>query len=383
MVEAIVRDVNCVGVLNSKMAKSFNANFPENDLAFRDEFARGNVEPGKLFVFDRGDEKTPKFIFNLPSRVHWKAPIKPQYLNDGIQSVVEAAIRRRVNRVKIYKFEEPNPTSSDSITWEKIKLAFLTSFARVPDVQLEFLDRGIRKGARKQVTIFTDGGVDHNLGVGGYGIVLRYGDTMKEMSQGFQCSTSNRMELLAAVVGLESLKESCDVRLYSDSRYVVDPVVNGTLFRWREKRWRKRQGKVKNVDLWERFAQAYVRHQVECVWVKGHSGIADNERCDELASLAIVSSDLQVDQGFIDSTPQKGNSPADSKLQTVAAAKRGPKPKKAGDPCRHCATPLVRRKTKKSNPKSTYYFPWHLHCQSCNRFYHVESAKVYRNKGAE
>ena len=401
MIEAIIRDVNCVGVVVSQAAKAFNTAFPENERAFCDEFKRGNIEPGKLFVFERVKEKSPDFIFSLPTRIHWKASVKSEYLEAGINAIVEESILRQVSVLKIHKFEEPVNTNSDSITWQQIKLAFLTSFARVPDIRLEFLDRGISNEPRKRITIFTDGGAEPNPGIGGYGVVLRFGDTMKELSQGFELTTNNRMELLAAIVGLESLKESCDVRLYSDSRYIVDAVVTGTVFRWREKAWKN--GKVKNIDLWERFVLAYVKHQVECVWVKGHSGIADNERCDELATLAIASLDLQKDKGYIEHVLSKSNrtekplkkkanpnsisngvgksannSDSAAKSQSSVATKRGPKPKKVGDPCRNCATPLQRRETKKSNPNSAYYYTWHLHCKNCNRMYHVEAAKVHR-----
>ncbi len=105
------------------------------------------------------------------------------------------------------------------------------------------------------------------------------------------------MELLAATVALESLKEHCDVRLYSDSRYIVDAVATGSVFRWRAKNWKN--GKVQSIDLWERFLAAYLNHTVEVVWVKGHAGIEGNERCDQLASEAIAGADLEIDQGYL------------------------------------------------------------------------------------
>jgi len=133
------------------------------------------------------------------------------------------------------------------------------------------------------IEIFTDGACSGNPGPGGYGVILRSGPHYKEISEGFRKTTNNRMELLACIVGLESLKNlKQQVTLYSDSRYVVDAIEKGWVFGWQKKGF---AGK-KNPDLWQRFLKIYPHHHVKLVWVKGHAGHPENERCDQLAVLA-------------------------------------------------------------------------------------------------
>lgn len=149
------------------------------------------------------------------------------------------------------------------------------------------------------VVVYTDGGCrPTNPGPGGYGVVLRYNGHYKELSGGFRLTTNNRMELLAAIVGLEALNRPCEVTLYSDSRYLVDAMTRGWATRWRANDWkRNKQGdKALNPDLWQRLLEAVERHRVEFVWVRGHSGVADNERCDELARQAAGRPDLPADE---------------------------------------------------------------------------------------
>ncbi len=146
------------------------------------------------------------------------------------------------------------------------------------------------------VIIYTDGSSRGNPGPGGYGVVLKYKQHRKEISEGFKKTTNNRMELLAVIKGLEALKEKgLPVTIYSDSKYVVDSVEKGWLFGWVKKDFK---GK-KNKDLWERFIPAYKLQKVKFKWVKGHAGNPENERCDELAVEAAESSDLKVDKGYI------------------------------------------------------------------------------------
>jgi len=134
------------------------------------------------------------------------------------------------------------------------------------------------------VTIYTDGSALGNPGPGGYGVVLLSPPHhRKELSGGFRLTTNNRMELMAACVGLEALKvDGCDVTIYSDSKYVVDAVSKGWVFGWERKGF---SGK-KNPDLWMRFLATCRRHTVRFVWVKGHNGTPENERCDQLAVAA-------------------------------------------------------------------------------------------------
>ena len=154
------------------------------------------------------------------------------------------------------------------------------------------------------VTIFTDGAARGNPnGPGGYGAVVRYTDASgkvfeREYSAGFAVTTNNRMELMAAIVALENLKVPCNVTLYSDSKYLVDAYNEGWVWYWREHGYRNKQGDaVKNTELWKRLLEQTDRHDVTFLWVKGHNGHAENERCDELATTAADGETLYVDDG--------------------------------------------------------------------------------------
>ena len=146
-----------------------------------------------------------------------------------------------------------------------------------------------------KVTVYTDGGASGNPGPGGYGIVLLSGDHRKELNGGFRLTTNNRMELLAVIVALETLKfEDTDVTIYSDSKYVVDAVTKGWVFNWEKKNFAKK----KNPDLWKRFLKIYPKHRVEFVWVKGHAGNELNEVADRLAVPAYQEGVLEVDEVY-------------------------------------------------------------------------------------
>lgn len=134
-----------------------------------------------------------------------------------------------------------------------------------------------------RVAIWTDGACSGNPGPGGWGVLLRYADTEREMSGGEPLTTNNRMELTAAIMGLEALKRPCEVDLWTDSQYVRQGVTNW-MFGWKKNGWKTADKKpVKNVDLWQRLDEARARHEVAFHWVKGHAGHAENERVDELA----------------------------------------------------------------------------------------------------
>lgn len=151
------------------------------------------------------------------------------------------------------------------------------------------------KMARPKITIYTDGAARGNPGPGGYGIVLISGEHRKELSEGYKLTTNNRMELLAVIVALETLKiEGSEVTIYTDSKYVADAVEKGWVFNWVKKRFK---GK-KNPDLWMRFLEIYKKHLVNFVWVKGHANNPLNERCDELAVEASFKPVLLEDSGY-------------------------------------------------------------------------------------
>lgn len=135
----------------------------------------------------------------------------------------------------------------------------------------------------KAVTIYTDGACSGNPGPGGWGAVLEYNGRRKELSGGEKETTNNRMELLAAISALEALKEPCAVTLYTDSQYFSNAVNLGWLRAWKGKGWRRKEGPLKNPDLWRKLDELLQTHQVKVVWVKGHAENAGNNRCDELA----------------------------------------------------------------------------------------------------
>ncbi len=136
----------------------------------------------------------------------------------------------------------------------------------------------------KQVAIFTDGACSGNPGKGGWGAVLRYHGTEKELCGGAAQTTNNRMELTAVIEALGALKEPCEVTLTTDSKYVVDAVEKGWVYGWQRNGWRKADKKpALNVDLWEQLLPLLEKHRVTFVWVKGHAGHPENERCDKLA----------------------------------------------------------------------------------------------------
>ena len=136
----------------------------------------------------------------------------------------------------------------------------------------------------KEVSLYTDGACRGNPGRGGWGAILVYGRFEKEMSGGEEMTTNNRMELLAAISGLEALKEPCSVTLYSDSKYLVDAFLLGWVESWRAAGWRRGKDELKNPDLWTRLYELTEKHEVKFVWVKGHNGHDYNERCDKLAT---------------------------------------------------------------------------------------------------
>lgn len=152
----------------------------------------------------------------------------------------------------------------------------------------------------KKVDVYTDGACSGNPGRGGYGAILMYGEHRKECSGGFARTTNNRMEIYAAIVALEALREPCEVLLYSDSRYLVDAVTKNWLSAWKRRGWKKQDNDpVLNVDLWQRLMTLLTTHKVTFRWVKGHASNEHNNRCDELARNAIsASGELPEDTGF-------------------------------------------------------------------------------------
>lgn len=151
----------------------------------------------------------------------------------------------------------------------------------------------------KHVIIHTDGACKGNPGPGAYGAVLTYGKHRKELAAGYRLTTNNRMELRGAIAALEFLREPCEVELHSDSKYLVQAITEKWLAGWQRRGWLTADKKpVKNQDLWQQLLTAMAPHKIRWLWVKGHAGHAENERCDELANLAVLAHPLAEDVGF-------------------------------------------------------------------------------------
>jgi ribonuclease HI len=211
------------------------------------------------------------------------------------------------------------------------------------------------------VEIYTDGGCEPNPGPGAYAAVLLHPKKRLEISGGFRKTTNNRMEILAAIVGLEKLQRPCKVTVYSDSQYLVNAFMEGWAKRWKANRWwLSKTEQAKNVDLWERLLTLCEKHQVEFKWVKGHAGDKENERCDELAMLALRQPDLPIDERYENRPETEGVRPDPE----------------AGDPCRKCSAPLIKRPGRFKLTRE-YYYEFHLYCPKCETTYHIESAKRY------
>jgi ribonuclease HI len=145
------------------------------------------------------------------------------------------------------------------------------------------------------IRLYTDGAAQGNPGPGGYGAILKFGEHQKELSEGFRLTTNNRMELWAVVAGLEAVKKfGIPITIYSDSKYVVDAVEKGWLWGWEKKKFKDKA----NADLWQRYIPLHKKFNPKFVWIKGHAGHPENERCDQLAVSAAEGYDLRIDSGY-------------------------------------------------------------------------------------
>ena len=216
---------------------------------------------------------------------------------------------------------------------------------------------------RKLVIAYTDGACEPNPGPGGVGVVLQHKSSRREISAGYQLTTNNRMEIQAAIIALGSLKEACDVNLFSDSKYLVESIDSGAVLQWKQNNWKRANGKrVPNSDLWQRLLQLCELHSVAFKWVAGHSGQAGNERADTLSYAALRREDLLHDEGYLESLQLEASAP--SKITAV------------GQPCRKCGTPVIKKVPKRSRKKAQeYYFEYYLFCPTCSTMYMVDEAK--------
>ena len=151
----------------------------------------------------------------------------------------------------------------------------------------------------KKLKIYTDGACSGNPGKGGYGVILVFNKYRKELSGGYRLTTNNRMEIISIIIGLEALTKLCNVTIYSDSRYVVDTMNKGWASKWQSNNWKRNKQEIaKNSDLWKRLLDLCTKHNVQFIWVKGHSGHPENERCDQLAVLTSKRMELFIDKVF-------------------------------------------------------------------------------------
>lgn len=145
------------------------------------------------------------------------------------------------------------------------------------------------------IKIYTDGAAQGNPGPGGYGVILKYNNHYKELSQGYRLTTNNRMELLAVITALEAIKkDGIPVTIYSDSEYVINAVEKGWLWSWEQKNFKSKA----NADLWKRYIPLHKKYKPKFIWVKGHAGHTENERCDQLAVQAARGSNLLTDAEY-------------------------------------------------------------------------------------
>ena len=187
--------------------------------------------------------------------------------------------------------------------------------------------------------------------------MLISGTRRKELSGGFAATTNNRMEIMAAIVALEALKNESDVTLFSDSEYVVNGISKGWAAGWRAKAWRGQNGEPRlNFDLWEQLL-VLSRHSVGFRWIRGHSGNIENERADRLAAHAAKSENLSVDEGY--ETGQSASIPE----QRGVADNPPTKMTEPGQQCRKCGTPVIRKVPKKES--SDVLLRWYLYCPNC------------------
>lgn len=238
-----------------------------------------------------------------------------------------------------------------------------------------------------QVQLYSDGGADPNPGVGGYGVILSYKGHRKEFSAGYKLSTNNRMELTGVITGLSKLTRRSNVTVYTDSQYVVNGIEKGWAKKWKANNWmRNKNDKAVNADLWAILLDEISKHIVKFIWVKGHNGHPENERCDELATAAMKMKPLLEDAGFdgVVPVPKPKNEKPKREISPLAdLVESGRKVEQSGDPCKKCGTIVVKKKTKKKAPKpgQSYYFDYYLFCPDCKTIYMVEAAKRQVTKG--
>jgi ribonuclease HI len=213
-----------------------------------------------------------------PKKKGWIVDIKER------QKLIEIASR-------FYQVVEDNQPDENSVSPSRFTAEPIEASL---DIQLASI---LRPGL--ELEIWTDGACVVNPGPGGYGIVFKHQGQQWEKAGGFRLTTNNRMEIMGALVALETLPEKCKTIIYTDSQYLVNSIMKGWAKRWRLKHWiKKGNKKVPNADLWEKMLQLCAKHEVEFRWIKGHDSNSENERCDQLAESSARKPSLPVDEGY-------------------------------------------------------------------------------------
>lgn len=253
------------------------------------------------------------------------------------------------------------------------------------------------------IEIFTDGASTGNPGPGGWAAIIRADGRTLELSGGFRMTTNNRMELYAAIAALEVVDKShpagSQVRVHSDSRYLVEGITRGWAEQWRARGWRQTKNRpTPNADLWSRLLLAAAKNDVAWEWVRGHAGHPENERVDQLATRAAGQRILPADEGYESGPEAARESVADGRgqpglFEAGADVKKGAegdestdggaapvpgrgKVTRAGQPCRKCGTAVIKQTpARKVKPGQAHYYAWYLICPNCKTIYLVDEAK--------
>lgn len=237
------------------------------------------------------------------------------------------------------------------------------------------------------IELYSDWWANPNPGPGGYGIILKSRGIIKEFSQGYMQTTNNRMELTGVITGLSKLKRRAKVDVYTDSQYTINGIKKGWAQKWKANNWmRTKSEKAINFDLWSILLDLVEKHDVTFHWVKWHSGHIENERCDELATLAMQKDDLIEDENYIpeEKSKQQGqkflldNHPNKKEIQDfLTKSSAWSKVEGEWDPCKKCGTPVIKKipKHTKKTLQKQYYYEYYLNCPNCKTNYMLESAK--------
>lgn len=237
-----------------------------------------------------------------------------------------------------------------------------------------------------KVELYSDGWANPNPGPGGYGIILRCQWVQKEFMQGYTLTTNNRMELTGVITGLSKLTKKSKVDIYTDSQYTINWIQKGWAKKWKENNWmRTKSEKAVNSDLWEKLLNVVEKHEVTFHWVKGHNWHEQNERCDELATLAMGQANLIEDSGFdpskkdLEKLNNQTKIPENTEKIIKVLGKWDPslKVEKDWDPCKKCLTPVEKRvpKHNKKTLQKKFYYKYYFTCPNCKTNYMTNEAK--------